>query len=322
MATRRDVAKKAKVSEATVSYVLNNTKPLTPEVRQRVLKAVEELNYRPNLVARSLASNHTRHVALLVENLQNPYFMEVLEGAQQVANEKGYIISTLTTAGADIESMARLIGHGVEGAILTVLDGTVERYVQRHLRCVLNGEAVKIDYGPAVYEMVDKLVELGHESVAFLAGIPLAPGHARYEHLAAALAARGLALDERLVVPCTREKRTDEAAGYEATRTLLARKLPFTALFAVNDLMAIGAIRALAENGLSVPGDVSVIGCDNIPLGRWLTPSLSTIHVTANAMGRHLMEALIDLIEKNRKKEPVLPSKFICRETVAERKRQ
>ena len=120
MATRRDVAQRAGVSVATVSYVMNNTKNVTPEVRERVMHAVDELDYRPNLLARGLSTRETRHVAMLVDNLNNPHYCEVLSGAQEVASKNGYIVSVISVDFSNTRDVLDLASRWLDGAILAL----------------------------------------------------------------------------------------------------------------------------------------------------------------------------------------------------------
>lgn len=321
MATRRDVAERAGVSVATVSYVLNRTKNVTPEVRKRVLTAARELDYHPNLLARSLSTKRTRHVAMLIDNLHNPHYCEILEGAQQLASEKGYIVSVIAVDQSNPRDILELTGRGVDGVILS-LPGErpeVRSLLGDRLPVVMAGESVRIDYLPAMEEMLAHLTALGHRRIAFLSGLPLDTAeHGRYLAWQTAMARQGLAVDPALVVDGLPGAATDEAEGVRAMGELLRRGVEFTAVYAVNDLMALGAMSALIHAGQSVPGRVSVVGCDQLRVLYALTPSLASMDVQPMDIGRHLMRHLIDEIGRRPRRPTEIVARYVPGESVAQ----
>lgn len=324
MATRKDVARRAGVSEATVSYVINDSKRVTPEVRERVREAVRALNYQPNLVARSLVTKRTRHVAMLVDNLINPHYCEMLEGAQSVATQNGYIVSVISVDYANAEGILDLASRGVDGVMLTLTSGKVPGL--NDLLCGLPaaniGKYVKIEYKQGIDEMAAALKALGHERAAFLSGIPFDnPKHARYQNWMDAVRRCGLSADPALLVDGDEDRITDEAAGERAMMRLLSRKTPFTAVFAVNDLMALGAMRALQKAGLQVPGDVSVVGCDHLRILDYVHPALSTLDAHSLEIGQCLMRLLIEEIHDAPRTQTTIVAKFVPKESLARAKR-
>jgi LacI family transcriptional regulator len=322
MATRSDVAKMAGVSEATVSFVMNDTKNVTPEVRRRVLTAVDELGYRSNLVARSLATGRTRHVVMLVDNLRNPHYCEMLEGAQQVASESGYIVSVLSVSVTNVDTIANLVSRGVDGVILTLLnDNAAAAWLRKRLPSVTSetadGQFLTVDYRPAILEMVGRLKELGHRRIAFISGLPLDESNARYGHLLDALARHGLKADESLFTnPAAGSIATTEQSGLDAMNSLLDSGADFTAVFAINDLMAIGAAKALRDRGLSIPGDVSLVGCDHLAILDWFNPALSTMELGSYRIGCTLMRQLIHIIDKKPSGKKLIEVRFLEKESV------
>lgn len=318
MATRREVAHRAGVSVATVSYVVNGTKPVSPAVRQRVQEAVQALGYRPNLVARSLATKKTRHVAILVDNLVNPHYCEILEGAQAVATENGYIVSVISVDISNAEDIVSLASRGVDGAIVALAGRDELPLIQLSgLPTVFPGAGVGIHYALAVDQMVESLKALGHRRIAFLSGIPLdEPDHVRYRGLVQALKKHDLPLCPQLMVDGTPQARTDERAGWSAAQQLLSRGEGFTALYAINDLMALGAIRALRQHGLRVPEDVSVVGCDRLRILEWLPTTLATMDTNSQQIGRALMRQLVDLIEGREFTPTVVQARFVPGESI------
>lgn len=301
MTTRKDVARLAGVSVATVSYVINRTKRVTPEVEQRVRSAVEELNYRPNLLARGLTNRKTRHVAMLVDNLQNPHYTELLSGAQSVASENGYIVSIIPVDVSQPKDILELTSRGVEGVILTL--GAYHLPVSTLLGDALPksqaDEYVIFDYGQAMDDMLAHLISLGHRKIACLTGFfAEKDGLERIQAWRSALARHGLEVCEERICRGSASARMDGEEGAREMNALLDSGEPFTAVYAMNDLMAIGAIRALKMRGLSVPEDVSVVGNDHLEVLRSVTPSLASLDMHAREMGGYLMRQLMEIVEQ------------------------
>lgn len=321
IATRKDVAELAGVSVATVSYVINRTKNVTAEVQERVEAAIRELNYSPNLVARSLATRKTQHVAMLVNNLKNPYYTEMLAGAQAVASKKGYIVSIIMVDYAAPEETLKLASRGLDGVIVATVqaDETI-RFLDGRIPYATASENLYCSYKEGIFEAVKSLKEYGHTDIAFLSGLRMGESHERYRYLTEALKYYNLPVNRNLMVDGNRREETNEAAGVEAMQELIDRGESFTAVFAVNDLMAFGAMSALAKNGLKVPEDVSVIGCDNLEIGRYFLPALSTLDVSAFKMGKYLMKELISKIENKSETRKIVISAYVERASVGRRK--
>lgn len=321
IATRKEVAERAGVSVATVSYVVNKSKNVTPQVKQRVLDAIEELEYRPNLVARSLVTQKTRHVAMLVDNLKNPYYCEMLEGAQQIAADQGYIVSVISVDLSNKENVLELASRGVDGVIWAVGNTNVKMKNEINIPCVAAGEHIFIDYKQAIYDMVDYLIERGHHNIAFLSGIALdASINFRYHHYIEALKLNGLPLNENLIIEANNGGRTNEQSGEMAMEVLLSKGEEFSAVFALNDLMAMGAFNVARRHNISIPQDISLIGCDHLSVLDRMSPSLSTIDTQAFNTGKDLMQLLIDTINNLPKKNQTITTKFICKESIGIKK--
>lgn len=318
MATRKDVAEYAGVSVATVSYVVNQTKHVTPEVKARVEEAIRELQYTPNLVARSLVTRKTQHVAMLVNNLKNPYYTEMLAGAQAVASKKGYIVSIIMIDYANPQAGLQLAARGLDGVIIaTVQTEETAKLLEGNLPYAVPYGNLDFSYREGIFSAVKALKEHGHRNIAYLSGLHLNPEkHVRYRNLMEALEYYELPYNEKLMVGGNSREETDEEAGIRAMRELLRRKEPFTAVFTLNDLMAFGAIKELNRKGFRVPEDVSVIGCDNLEMGRYFIPSISTLDVSSFEMGRYLMKDLIAKIENKPQSYKVIASSYIERESV------
>lgn len=320
MATRRDVAQYAGVSVATVSYVMNNTKNVTPEVRERVMQAVHELDYRPNLLARGLSTRETRHVAMLVDNLSNPHYCEVLSGAQEAASKNGYIVSVISIDFSNKRDVLDLASRWLDGAILALptINEQIESLLPPSLPVVSHDMAITFVYRRAFDDMVGALKAAGRSKIAFLSGVPLStPDHWRYAAWREALSDHGLPVRDELVVDGLVSAHTDEAEGMRAANALLERGVPFTAVYALNDLMALGAIRALHNHGLRVPEDVSVVGCDRLKILQSTTPTLATMDIHGFEVGRFLMNALIGKIAGCGVEPLTVHVDFVSGETIA-----
>ena len=316
-ATRKDVAKLAGVSVATVSYVINKTKQVTPKVRERVEAAIKELNYSPNLVARSLSTRKTQHVAMLVNNLKNPYYTEMLAGAQSVACKKGYIVSIVMVDYADSEENLKLASRGLDGVIVaTVQTDKTVKLLDDSIPFATPSENLYCSYKEGIFEAVKSLKKYGHVNIAFLSGLRLGAGNERYRYLMEALQYYNLPVNTKLMVDGNKREETDEEAGADAMRELMSRKEPFTAVLAVNDLMAFGAMSVLNKRGLKIPEDVSVIGCDNLEIGKYFLPALSTLDVSTFNMGKYLMKELISEIENKTETRKIVVSSYVERESV------
>lgn len=315
--TRKDVAKMAGVSVATVSNVINKTKQVTPKVKEKVEMAIKELNYSPNLVARSLSTRRTQHVAMLVNNLRNPYYTEMLAGAQSVASKKGYIVSIVMVDYADSQENLKLTSRGLDGVIVATIqtNKTVE-LLGDSIPCVKLGDNLHCSYKDGIFEAVKTLKDYGHRDIAFLSGLRIGDNNERYRYLVEALRFYDLPINKKIMIDGNRYEETNEGAGASALLELLCRKESFTAVFAINDLMAFGAMSVLHKEGYKIPDDISVIGCDNLEIGRYFLPSLSTLDVSAFKIGKYLMKELISKIENKNSVRKELVSSYIGRESV------
>lgn len=314
--TRKDVALRAGVSEATVSHVLNNTKYVSTELRLRVLEAVNALGYKPNEVARSLVTKTTRHVAIVVTDIKNPYYAEITEGMQEVASKEGYLVSLVRWEDASSEQELLELSHRyIDGVFLAATRANMNDLSQKLME---QGMAVVqdiwVDYQPAIETMMDYLASLGHRHIAFLSGLALnTPGEERYPGYLRGLARNGLTVDDSLVIDGTPPYRTTIQSGYDAMNKALAAPTPPTAVFALNDLMALGAMQAIRAKGLRVPDDVSVVGCDDIYLADSVDPPLTTLRVPKLDMGRLAMNQLLQQIRERHHERASVKAELILR---------
>jgi len=318
--TREDVARLAGVSGSTVSYVMNNTKRISPEVRQRVFDAAKQLNYHPSLLARGLATNETKHIAIIVKNLLNPYYAAIQEGIQMIAAQEGYIVSVLSAHESPVDNMNTLLSRGIDGVIIASSSASdfKELLKPNSPMATVSEEQSVTFYRKAVFSMVETFHQLGHRRIAFLSGLPLnSPTHYRYQNFLDALKAFDMEIDPALFIDGNGV--TDEQSGYSAADTLLQKGVSFTGVFAVNDLMAIGAMKRFWQAGIKIPEDISIVGCDGISTSAYTTPPLSTLQSPAVTMGISLMYQLLEKMQPDRTfplPAQSLQAEFIQRESI------
>lgn len=309
-ATIADVARVAGVSIKTVSRVTNNEPNVRDSTRAKVLRAVDELDYRPNASARSLASRRSYLVGLLYDNPSASYLVSIQDGALKASRAAGYdlIIHPCSyqdrSLGEEIETMIRQAK--VDGLVLTPplsdMKGIVSLLDEIGIPYVRVAPAEPDDTQRAVYtndeavcaEMTRYLFELGHENIGFVVGHP---DHGavlkRYDGYKKGLAECGLQLDERLIA----QGYNSFESGVQCAKKLLSLRARPSAIFASNDDMAAGVIRVAHEMGLAIPGELSVAGFDDIPLSRQLWPALTTIRQPMAAMAATATELLLSNID-------------------------
>jgi DNA-binding LacI/PurR family transcriptional regulator len=306
--TISDVATEAGVSVATVSRVLNKADyPVRPETRERVLKAIEKLDFHPNELARSLLLKSTRTVGLAIPDIANPYYPLISRGVEDVASQHGYTVIFCNTD-RDAEKSKRyidtLLQKQVDGVILagggTDFTRASERFARLGTHVVFIGRpahawpSVRIPNADAAATAVGHLAALGHRRVGFIGGLSaLTTSQDRFEGYTRSVAEHGLDDDERLL----REGDFDEQSGYRAAASLLSVSPPPTAIFAANDRMAVGALAASHDHGLGVPDELSLVGFDDIPVVSYLRPPLTTVALPAYDMGAAAMGLLLQQFE-------------------------
>lgn len=315
--TQREVAARAQVSRATVSYVLNDTAksrvPISGETRRRVIEAAEALGYEPDVSARTLRSGKTREVGVLVPDMGNPHYWQLLTGIEREAHRHDYTLLIFHSALVESEEevgLRELAGRRIDGLVLISSfppswPTTIKRLTSQHSPIVdlSNVESpfdrVVSDYRAGAKELMNHLIGHGHRRIGFIYGVASElVGLDRLEPYEEALRAWKLPAQPGLVIRCG----TTVIEGYNAAKSLLARSDRPTAVIAVNDLQAIAVLRAAADLGLSVPDDVSVAGFDDVPFSRLLTPSLTSVHRDTEWVGRTAFRLLLE-----RMADPLLP---------------
>lgn len=327
--TIRDVARRAGVGVGTVSRVLNSKGHVSNATREKVLRAVEELNYQPNNLARSLATGRSRLVALVIPDITNPFFPTVARGVEDAASTMGYTVVLCNTDGDPAQEMAyakTLRELRVDGIIFVVSSpdsAAVWELLRGHFPLALidrqvegaSVDAVLVDNVSSAREATRHLIRLGHRRIAHISGPPqLTTSRDRLRGYLEALGEAGLEADETLI----RAGDFRYHSGYARMKELLEAQDPPTAVFAANDLMAIGAIRALGESGRRVPDDVAVVGFDDILLASLVRPALTTVSQPAYQMGVTATELLIrrmDGLVSGPPQEVVLTPQLVIRES-------
>ncbi|MEV4682247.1 LacI family DNA-binding transcriptional regulator [Streptomyces kurssanovii] len=313
----KDVASRAGVSIKTVSNVVNNYPHVTPQMRAKVQQAIDELGYRPNLTARHLRKGRTGIIALAVPEFGNPYFAELAGAVVDAAARHDYTVLVDHTAGLREKELLVSQGfraHVIDGLILSPIHLETEDLTARtdSAPLVLLGEReyeapydhIAIDNVAAAREAVRHLIGLGHRRIAFLGsrtGRERQPAHLRLRGWREEHAAAGLEADDALVVVTDGYGRED---GASAMAALLDRGGRPDAVFAYNDLIAVGAMRTLTERGLSVPGDVAVVGFDDIEEGRYGSTTLTTISPDKEAIARLAVDSLVERLAGGTAPEP------------------
>lgn len=307
------VAKLANVSIATVSRTLNNPSTVDPKTAERVWQAVRQLNYTPNPSARSLVSGRTRILGLIVSDITNPFFPELIKGFEDVAIQQGYEILISSTNYDSVrmsQCVRRMLERKVDGvAIMTseLEKPLVAELGRRKIPMVFldvgavgpSISNIKVDYAQGIRQAIEHLLALNHRRIAFIGG-PLDLKSARIRRTAflRGLADCGVSVDQRLVE--SGNHKID--GGLEAMTRLLAGPKPPTAALASNDLTAIGAMRAVRRAGFRVPEDVSLIGFDDIQLAEFTEPPLTTVRLPRLILAQRAFEALVTHLEN--KNEP------------------
>lgn len=301
------MARLAAVSQPVVSYVLNNDElaPVAPETRRRVLEAIAELGYVADRAARSLRTRKTLTIAGIIPDITNAFYPAFERGIQDVAESHGYDLIVYNTDG-DPEKEARFLRSAqgrVDGVIAVFFHVTardLRPLLERHIAVVrmeatpqeigaLPLDNIYVDNVAAARDAVAYLLARGHRRIAMIAGRG-GPRQPRVRGYLQALAEHGIDHDDSLF----RETDFVEGGGYEAMRELLLAPTRPTAVFAANDLLAMGALIALREAGLRVPEDIAVVGFDDIPAARLVAPSLTTVALFPQQLGRRAAELLFD----------------------------
>jgi LacI family transcriptional regulator len=326
----RDVAERAGVSVTTVSHVINETRPVSDGLRERVLAAIHELGYQPNVLARSLRQGKTHTIGMIAPDSTNPFFAEVARGVEDASFEQGYSV-ILCNSDGDLDKellyTSVLAEKRVDGIIFVaagVSTGHIRDLQAQRMPLVVVDrdipdvavDSVLTDNARGGELATRHLLALGHRRIGCIAGpSDVTPSAERIIGYRQALREAGVPVDERLIV----KGDFQYESGYRATHQLLTMDDPPTAIFACNDLMAVGAISEALELGLQVPATMSVIGFDDVRLASFTNPPLTTIVQPKYEIGvvaaTMLLERMRDLDMPPRRR--VLDTSLLIRQSTA-----
>jgi LacI family transcriptional regulator len=300
--TLEEVARRARVSTATVSRVLNNGASVKSSTRARVLRVMQELKYSPNLHAQSLAGGRSRTLGVIVSNIENPFFLDVYKTVEAGAHAAGYELVMANTDYSPerlVASIRLMLGRRPAGlaAIVSEMDATLIQELSSHPIPVVfydvgtprrNITNIRVDYRSGMMKLASYLYSLGHRRVGYVGHhATLGPIHERVQSLRDATGRHpGLEVE-------TATGDDSLEGGRQAARVLLARTPRPTALVCVNDVMAVGALREVRTRGLRSPEDVSVTGFDNVTLAQFSMPTLTTVHIPRDQIGRVICDCLM-----------------------------
>lgn len=323
--TITDVATAAGVSPMTVSRVLNGRGGAGEETRQRVLEAAQALNYRPNAFAQSLKSDRSHTVGIVVPDIVNPFFPEIIRGAELVARPAGYTLlscNVVEDPEREEEVLGTLLDKRVDGVIICSARLDEERLLRAvapHRAVVLINRSVtkrhagtiEVDYRSGVEAAVTQLVAQGRRHFGFAAGLASSHGgRKRREGIDAALARHGLSLVFDL--PCS----PDLQGGADIAARFLPEAARIDAMICYNDLIALGLMKPLEQAGIRVPDDIAIVGCDDIPAASLVSPALTTLRIAKQDLGEMAMRMLLDRIAgRNAQQGIVIEPDLIWRAT-------
>lgn len=326
MATRKDVAKKAGVSVATVSNVINKNKYVSDELIVRVKEAINYFDYQPNIIARSLSTKKTYHVGIIVNNVTNSYYGEIALGMSKVASVYGYTVSIYFTLDDSDKHVTSVIQRQLDGLFIATngdffTNSQIKTMLDKNIVFVNSvmpgaGSTVTFDYFNAVDKMIKYLADNNHRHIGFLCGMPKNMlNFIRYKAFVKSLQKYDLPVLDNCIIESEEPYGTTPNDGYIAMKKLLNTCNNVTAVFCLNDLMALGAMKAIREAGLKIPQDISVVGCDDVFFTSCIDPALTTLSVQKEEMGKEAMIQLLNQMNKGTKEDVLLDVDFVIRDS-------
>lgn len=325
-----EIARRANVSTATVSRAINQSGPVKAATARKVWRAITELNYYPNSHARALVSGRSRLIGLIVSDITNPFFPELIRNFEIHAAEQQYdllLTSTDYLTSKMTTCLRRMLERKVDGVAMMTSEmdlGLIKELGRRGVPLVFMdvGQVgpkmshVAIDYANGIRQAVDHVAGLGHKQIGFISGpLDLHSARTRRQAFVDAMRSHGLTPDRRLI----REGTHTAEGGAKEMAALLRLSKPPTAIVSSNDWTAIGALRSIHAAGLRVPADMSLVGFDDIPLVSYTTPALTSVRMSAADVGATAFEALFKLIGGERLEGDVyqVPTRLVVRESTA-----
>ncbi|KPJ87632.1 MAG: hypothetical protein AMS17_08010 [Spirochaetes bacterium DG_61] len=329
MATISDVAKKAGVSEATVSRVLNNTAIVNKETRKRVLNAINELNYTPSFLAKGMRRKKTNTFGIVIPDFRNLYYSELLKAIEDEARVHEYIAIICTgemNAERERAYIDYLLGRQVEGLMLccyvNIMENKsfIQKVAQRVPIIVMDQPSGNLPVSAAYADgykgfkvLLSYLIKKGHRDIGMIRSLHRYPcSESRFIGYVDTLKENGISVDPNLI----EESEFTAASGYDAAKKLLAKSKP-TAIVGVNDLIASGALKYVREKGFSVPDDIAIAGFDNIALSSLVSPQLTTMNISVEEIAYEAINQLIKKIRnpRARNRDIVIETELIIRQS-------
>ncbi|MGA2851107.1 MAG: LacI family DNA-binding transcriptional regulator [Terracidiphilus sp.] len=308
--TMKDVAQACGVSIITVSKAMRGRPDIGAETRKRVLAKAKELNYRPNLIARSLVTGRSRQVGVIVPTLLHPFFAEVLEGLAATMKQGGYAVlisSSMEDSEAEELAIEQLLGHRLDGLIVASCSTSPKKFEQlkeQRIPFVLidrffpgfRADFVGVDDVAVGRIATEHLIAMGCKRIAHIRGLEFTTGVGRFEGYKQALLQHGIKMDPSMVSPYMTADGKDWQQSYEAMRNLLSHRRP-DGVFCYNDPIAIAAIDVALETGLRIPKDIAFIGCDNLHFDASLKAPLSSVDHHSRQIGVRAARMLISRLK-------------------------
>lgn len=307
MATMKDIARLAQVSTSTVSHVINGSRFVSDEIREKVMRIVAELNYTPSAVARSLKVRETKTIGLLVTATNNPFFAEVMAGVEQYCQQHQYNLIIATTGGDAKrlqQNLQTLMHKQVDGLLLMCGDSRFQADIELAISLPLvvmdwwftelNADKILENSALGGYLATKALVDAGHRKIGIITGnLKKSVAQNRLQGYKNALSEAKIALNPHWII----ESHFDFEGGVLGIQSLLTQSSRPTAVFCCSDTIAVGAYQAIQQQGLRIPQDLSIMGYDDIELARYLSPPLSTICQPKAELGKLAVEALLQRIK-------------------------
>lgn len=327
MVTREDVAKLAGVSTATVSRVMSDSTYVSKDTRDKVFKAVKQLNYIPNNLAKNLTQNKSNVVAVLVEDVTNPYYLQILEAMSSEGIRHNLIISLFAINKDDVNVVVESL---IENRVCAIINLALFTCDERYIRIIDELDIYTINIKPyesekclkihlnqerGIEQMFGVLKEKGKSKLVYISALneEVASQDGRLDAYRQNCEKFGFVRSPEYVIFGDYPQRRAFEVGYDSARKLLDKKLEFDSIFCLNDSAAMGVMKCLLEHGIKIPENVCVIGCDNISLSQYVHPSLSTIDVQTQRQGNAYIRAVVERITEGTEE---IDARLICRESI------
>ena len=330
--TRKDVAKYAGVSEQTVSYVVNGSRKFSNTIVERVNKAIKELNYQPDMIARSMTQKQTKSVAILIKNIENPIFPAIIRGFQRKAIEKGYSVYIVDAEGSVCidNIVSSLIARRIDGVYVSMFADEefvhiVKQFIENDIKVVIGNietalsstPSVTVDFVEGMKQIVEYLKLKGHRKIAYLSGIDIKQKNDN-RYTAFLDEYKRCFGNEPLVIENSAPYSTTVESGKFLTEKLFTISGDITAILTTNDLMAYGAIEVIKQKGKLVPDDISVIGIDDIMFSKYTNPPLTTLGYDNEGFGEKTFKVLLNSMLGNEPTSAKVKPYIVERESVKE----